>query len=317
MKNFSADLLALLASGVPIDYRDLITIGPTLNGQTMYITTGSLPVQFGANTFQPTQFGVWKRGKIESKIGLESSACDLTVFADNSALGPLFPGTSALLIDGISFGLLGNANVTVQRLYNSAYLSGYAFPATTGPTGGSLLEVKFAGQVTDLSQLGLTAATVTVHDYLYLLNMPVPRRLIQPSCSHVLYDVACTMVKANFTVNGSVGSIQTSSIFTTAAALNAVTAAGTFAQGVLTWKTGANTGLSYTVRAWTPGSTSASVQLDIAPIFPIADGDTFSVAQGCNKTVTSCVDFQGATAAMVHYGGQPDTPVPETAVGGA
>lgn len=92
MKNFSADLLALLASGVPIDYRDLITIGPTLNGQTMYITTGSLSVPFGANTFQPTQFGVWKRGKIESKIGLESSACDLTVMADNGAFSAQFAG---------------------------------------------------------------------------------------------------------------------------------------------------------------------------------------------------------------------------------
>ena len=317
MKNFSADLLALLASGVPIDYRDLITIGPTLNGQTMYIATGSLPVPFGANTFEPTQFGVWKRGKIESKIGLESSACDLTVMSDNGAFSAQFPGTSALLIDGIKFGLLGNANVTIERMYNSSYMSGYAFPATTGPTGGSLLEVKFAGQVADLSQIGLTKATVTVQDYLYLLNIPVPRRLIQPSCSHTLYDVACTMVKANFTVSGAVASTETSSIFTTAAALNAVTGAGTFAQGVLTWKTGANAGLSYTVRAWTPGISSATVQLDVAPIFPIADGDTFSVAQGCNKTVTACVDFQGATAAMVHYGGQPNTPVPETAVGGA
>jgi hypothetical protein len=316
MKTYSADLLALLASGVPIEVRTLFAIGPVKNGQTMYATNSQLAVTFGGNTYQPSQFGAWERGSVTTKIGLESNSCDLTVFADNQ-VPVYFPGTSSLilLLDGIKYGLLGNANVTVYTLYNSAFLPGYAFPAVTGPTGGSLTEIKFVGQVANIGNIGMTKATLTAQDMLYLLNIQVPRRVFQASCSHTLYDAGCTLSAASYTKTGAVATLTYPYLFTTTAHITPTSTAGTFAQGVLTWTTGANAGLSYFVRAWTPGGSSDTIQLDVQPISAIQAGDNFSVRQGCNKTFASCTDLQGATNSYVNYGGQPETPVPETAVG--
>ncbi len=316
MKAFSPDLLVLLQSGLPVERVELLEIGPCQNGAMIYATTGQVPVTVNGNTYHPTQYGSWSRGSITSKVGLESNSCDLTVFADNQV--PIyFPGTgtAALLIDGIKFGLLGNASVTIYTLYNSDYLSGYAFPATTGPTGGSLLETKFAGQVANIGQIGMTRATVTAQDMLYLLNIQVPRRVVQPSCSHTLFDVACALVASTFTKTGSVGTVTYPYLFVSAAHIVPTSAAGTFAQGILKWTSGANAGLSSFVRAWTPGSGSDTFQLDVQPIFPIQAGDAFTVQEGCNKTLASCSNLQGSTNAYVRFGGQPDTPVPETAIG--
>lgn len=318
MKSFSADLMALLQSGVPIEAVDLISIGPCQNGATIYATTGQVPLTFGGDTYQPTQFGSWSRGSVTTKIGLESNSCDLTVFGDNQ-IPVYFPGTNstALLLDGIKFGVLGDADVTIYTLYNSDYLPGYSFPAVTGPTGGSLVETKFVGQVANIGSIGMTKAKITAQDMLYLLNIQVPRRVIQASCSHTLYDAGCALTAANFTKSGAVATVTYPYLFITSAHIAPTSAAGTFAQGVLTWTTGANAGLSSFVRAWTPGTSSDTIQLDTAPIFPIQAADAFSVRQGCNKTLASCNDLQGATNAMTHYGGQPDTPVPETAIGGS
>lgn len=316
MKNFSVDLKMLLQSGVPVDRMDLVAIGPCKNGAMIYATTGQVPVKFNGNLYQPSQYGSWSRGAITTKIGLESGSCDLTVFADNQ-IPVYFPGTNqaALLLDGVKFGLLGDADVSIYTLYNSDFLPGYAFPATTGPTGGSLVETKFVGQVANIGQIGLTKCVLTAQDMLYLLNIQVPRRVFQASCSHTLYDAGCTLQAAHFARAGTVGAVTNPYLFVSTAHLPPYTANGTFAQGILTWTSGANAGLSSFVRVWTPGGASDTIQLDVQPIFPIQAGDRFTIAQGCNKTLTSCTDLQGATNAMVNYGGQPDTPVPETAIG--
>ena len=317
MKTYSTDLLALLASGVPCTRVDLFAIGPCQNGSYIYSTNGTLPVVFGGNTYQPSQWGSWSRGDISVKIGLESNACELTVLADNQ-VPVYFPGTgtAALLMSGIKVGLLGDANVTVYTLYNSDYLTGYAYPRTTGPTGGSLVETKFVGFVGPVSKVGMTKASITVQDMMYLLNTQVPSRLIQASCSHTLYDSGCTLAAATFTKTGAVSAITYPYQFTTTAHIAPHSAAGTFTQGMLTWTSGANSGLTYNVQVWTAGGSNDTIALDVQPVFAIAPGDAFSIREGCNKTFTSCANLQGtSTAAYTNFGGQPNTPVPETAIG--
>jgi len=318
MKSYSSDLMALLAAGVPMQVSTLFAIGPCKNGSYIYATDAQLPVTFGGNTYQPAQFGAWSRGSITTKIGLESNSCDLTVLTDNQ-VPVYFPGTSnaALMADGIKFGLLGQANVTIYTLYNSSYLSGYAFPAVTGPTSGSLIETKFVGMVGPIPLTGMTKNTITVQDMMYLLNIQVPRRVFQASCSHTLFDAGCTLAAATFTKTGAVATLTYPYQFTTSAHIATYSAAGTFTQGVLIWTSGKNSGLTSFVRAWTAGGSSDTIQLDVQPIFGIQVGDTFQVREGCNKTLVSCANLQGSTtAAMTNYGGQPDIPVPETAIGG-
>jgi hypothetical protein len=51
------------------------------------------------------------------------------------------------------------------------------------------------------------------------------------------------------------------------------------------------------------------------PIFKINAGDTFNVLEGCDHTFTRCISFHGSSQAYTIFGGQPDVPVPETAIG--
>jgi hypothetical protein len=67
------------------------------------------------------------------------------------------------------------------------------------------------------------------------------------------------------------------------------------------------------VKGFSPGSPGIVV-LDVAPTFPMQPGDAFTISEGCNKSYASCLNLQGATNSLLNYGGEPDTPVPETAV---
>lgn len=308
MKQFSPCLIDVLATGLPIYKADLFQIGPCDNGAMIYATNGQAPITYLGNVYQPIQFGAWSRGTVTTKIGLESNSVDLTVFADNQ-VPVYFPGTSngALLLDGIKYGLLGQAPVTVFTAYMLTY------GVLTAFSGGYSVETKFVGMMANIKQIGMTKAVITVQDMLYLLNIQVPRRVFQASCSHTLYDTACTLLASNFQRAGAVSTITYPYQFTTTAHLAPISAAGTFTLGWIKWTGGKNAGLVSMVRQWTAGSTD-TIQLDVQPIFGITAGDTFQIHQGCNKTFTSCLDLQGSTNAYINHGGQEFIPVPETAI---
>lgn len=322
MKSFSSDLLALLqrnrsvwpnARFDSILRVNLFKIGPALNGQMLYATDGSLPIYYNGNTYQPLQFGNWSRGPVESKIGMEAGTMKLSV--SSAQQNPIyFPGTNsqALLIDGIKKQLLNAAQVTVYTAYMVTY------GVVTGPNGGSLVEIKFVGEITSVDKLGITSADMTVSDLRYLLNVDCPQRVLTPNCWWVLYSTGCTLNKATFTKTGTVGGFLSPNAnmgFTTTAHITPTSTSGTFTQGVLTWTTGNNAGLSLAVEEWTAGGSSDSILFDIPALFPIQPGDTFSISEGCNHTFLRCSQLQGSTAnAILNYGGQPDVPVPETAV---
>lgn len=303
MKTYSADLLALLAQNTPLYKAELFMIGPLLNGQMIYATNGKGHIIFNGNTYEPVQYGSWSRDTVSVKIGLESNSTKLTVLADNQVTVS-FPGTTAFLMDGIKYGLLGAANVTIYTAYMPVY------GQVIGPTNGSLVETKFVGQITNVEQVGLTKAVIQVNDGLYLLNVQVPQAICQASCRWVLYSTGCTLLRSAFSRTNSVGSISNPYTFTPTSTLTPISASGTFTQGFLTWTTGPNAGLTAYVRNFAGGS----VQLDVQPVFAMSVGDAFTISEGCNKTFASCLNLQGSTNSLLNFGGQPDTPVPETAV---
>jgi hypothetical protein len=183
----------------------------------------------------------------------------------------------------------------------------------TGGTGGSLVETKFIGMVATVEYIGMTKATIVVQDMLYLLNVQVPRTILQASCSNVLYDTKCTLAAGSFTRSDSVNTITNPYTFAPTSNLSTISAAGTFTQGTLTWTSGKNAGLAYYVRLWTPGTPDA-IQLDVQPVFAMAHGDAFTITEGCNKTYASCLNLQGSTNSLLNYSGQPNVPVPETSI---
>lgn len=316
MKDFSADLIALLASEVPMWTPELYKIGPLLNGSMIYATNGSSPVTYDGHTYLPSSsgYGAWSRDSITVKIGLDSNSTRLTVFCD-SRVPVYFPGTSsaALMLDGIKYGLLGQAPVTIYKNYCPQ--TG-PWGTVTGGTGGSLVETKFVGMAANVEYIGMSKAVIVVQDMLYLLNVQTPRMILQASCSNVLFDTKCTLSASSFQRTNTIGSITNSYTFGPSTNLSTISATGTFTQGTLTFTTGQNAGLSYFVRMWTPGvgAGADTIQLDVAPIFALNPGDGFTITEGCNKTYASCLNLQGSTNSLLNYSGQPNVPVPETAV---
>lgn len=61
-------------------------------------------------------------------------------------------------------------------------------------------------------------------------------------------------------------------------------ARGWFARGRLKWTGGANAGAAFDVEAHRAGL----IELETAPPFPVAPGDTFSVVAGCDKRLSTC-----------------------------
>jgi hypothetical protein len=184
-----------------------------------------------------------------------------------------------------------------------------------GPSGGSLVELKFSGEVGDIRPIGYTKAAITVNDLLYLLNAQTPQMLIQASCRWVLYSAGCTLHAGSFMRSSSVGAIVNNLTINPAANLAPISPAGTFTQGYIIWTSGPNLGLTNYVGAWTPGGTgSDQIVFDIPPLFPVAVGHTFNIFQGCSKEFTSCADLQGESNAPLNFGGCPNVPVPESAI---
>lgn len=299
MKTFSTDLTNLLATKHCIRV-DLFQIGPCMNGQTIYATNGSGTITFNGNVYQPVQFGNWSRAAITLKVGMESNTVTITVKVDNQ-IPVLFPGTSATMLDCIKFGLIDQAPVSIFTAYMPSY------GVVVGPTGGSLVETKFVGQVGTIEKLGLTKADIQVNDLIYLLNVQTPQMILQAACRWTLYGTGCTLNKGSFSRSTTVGTVVNPYIFTPAAAVTPHTAAGTFTQGYLTWTSGQNLGLSCFIRNWVSGG---AIQLDLAPIFPMAAGDAFTIYQGCSKSFAACNDFGNS----INYGGTPNVPVPEAAI---
>ncbi len=82
-------------------------------------------------------------------------------------------------------------------------------------------------------------------------------------------------------------------------------ATGWFSQGLLTWSTGDNGGVSIEVRFHQASDTGALLQLWQAPARAIQVGDTFAVTAGCDKQFATCRQkFQNA----VNFRGFPHMP---------
>jgi uncharacterized phage protein (TIGR02218 family) len=119
-----------------------------------------------------------------------------------------------------------------------------------------------------------------------------------------LYDGGCGLNKASFTVSGTV----TGAGYPTFTASGLTQPNGYFAQGVVTFNTGLNAGLSRTVKRHSSGGLITPYTFPHIPQV----GDTFSIYPGCDKTTGSqgCAKFSN----IAKFRGFPYVPSPETAL---
>jgi uncharacterized phage protein (TIGR02218 family) len=113
-------------------------------------------------------------------------------------------------------------------------------------------------------------------------------RIFSPTCDAVLGDARCTVDLAvpAFTGGGTV--IAAEDAFTIVASGLGSDADGWFRGGVLRWTSGANAGLSGSVRQHKVVGGTVRVALWQAAPRAIAPGDAFSISAGCDKTAETC-----------------------------
>ncbi len=287
MKAASTALNNLLLTGSFV-MADLYTI--TLNnGSVLRWTAADKSISYGGHTW--TRGPLLDRGVISNKIGLETSAFDLTIgatSADTVGGVALIPFIRANGLDG--------ATVLLERAYMATWSS-----AVTGTL------IDFSGLVTSVKGIGPIEATVTVSSWMVRLNNNVPPDLYQPACLNTLFDSHCTLLAADFQTSGAVaGSGMTQLTFNT----NLTQADGYFDQGKIVFTSGANNGLVRAVKSYLHASGAMRLSLAL-PVAPTA-GDTFHAYPGCDLLKATC---SGKFSNLIHFRGQPFVPVPETAVG--
>jgi len=300
MKSLPAALLAFLQSHDDYGFADLFQI--TLpNGQTIYATSCQVDIVYSGHTYYASQYGTWERGVVTSEAGFDLRANDmpLTMIIDDTddTLPVYYPGTTIPMMLCVCAGLFDGSQVTVLTAY---------WPAGQYPNSTLGVETKFVGRISEFQQAGRSQVTFRVADYLYLLNLKTPPNLIQANCRFTFGDANCGANLTAVTVSNSVAVGSTTQTIN----LTSAVAASVYAQGFITFTSGQNAGMRYSIKA--QPSTTQIVLAGYA-IMPLSAGDAFTMTQGCNKTQNRCAVIFGSSYS-VHYGGQDYVPNPEVAV---
>lgn len=272
----------------------------TTSGQFDFaIPAGTLGWSGNTTIFSAAQFGTWTRGAItsEASYDLSSNTCDITSIQQQ---GTLYPGLGIGMLDAARQGCFDASNVQIVTAY---------FPiGSYGSLIANSVEVKFVGKVNNPKSIVRNKFVLDCADPCYLLNLQIPQRLLQSNCPWGFGDINCNPPggKGAFTVNFTAATGTTASLMIPETAFTG--AAGIYTQGVVTCLSGPNIGLAQSVKLHT---TSGQLQLMKPWIVPPRVGDTFTVIQGCDKSLTTCGQVFSNT---IHFGGTPLAPVSSQAV---
>ena len=185
------------------------------------------------------------------------------------------------------------------------------FPGPVPSIGPGSVETKFKGTITRIVDINRVHVEFECGDPMYLLNMKVPRRLMQPNCPWSVTDENCTLNAGGVDINGfamtQAFTLSSGTQYVLFPATPFVQPEGYFSQGVVTCTAGNNAGLSQTVKLHASGE----LQLLNPWLLPVSVGDTFSVLVGCDHTLTTCTVKFGN---LINFGGTPFVPPSESAV---
>lgn len=303
MKNIGAGLLAFLNSNQQMVIADLYTftvqvpswsggVGGftpneplTFGSVSYYYTSFDTDITFGGTTWTSSD-AIMERDAVKSVIGVQVDSMKIKAYASN-----------AMLIQGVPFlqacitGVLDNAVVSLDRAYMDASLN------VQGVVN------MFAGRVATV-QAGRTAADLTIHSDLELLNISMPRNLYQAGCQHTVFSGGCGLARKNFYASGVVGAGSTASVIVLAS-MSQAKPAGYWDLGGIFFASGANANTLITVKSFNGTAATLMKQLPVTP----SAGDAIYIYPGCDKTYATCgAKFSNQS----HFKGFPLVPVPET-----
>ena len=256
-------------------------------GDTYRFTDSPRPITIGGNTYLASKTKVMRgKGKLTRGLSVDSQQIQINE-------------VNGTYLERAMLGYFNLATYTLSRVFAASAISPWVGPV-----------VKFIGQIGSVDEIGLTYAKMTAKSMLNVLDNDFPRILLQKDCPHVLFDAACGLVRATYLVQGTcAGGCTANTILSSLTAQ----ADGYFTQGVVTFTSGALSGISYMVKNYTQAGGT------LYPAYPLltapAAGDTFQVSPGCDKTLATCQakwNYDGESGAAPYFGGFPFIPDPTT-----
>lgn len=291
MRSASTQLQAFLFNTQGFVFADLYTVTLARGAGVLRWTSADQPVKANGYTFvrgpRITDAGV------KQSRGLSVDAVDIT-FADEGLTTS--NGVPALAyIRGNGFDA---AAIQIERAFAADWPTMYG----TGPVG---TYIRFSGRFSQATDGGPISVKVTGASWLELLNTYVPIDVYQAPCANALFDGRCKLSRAAYQASGVVAApAPTETSFNT----NITPAAGYYDLGTVVFQTGANAGLTRTIKFMqTNGNITVVAPLPVAP----AVGDSFFIYPGCDLTQATCTTkFNN----LVNFRGEPFIPVPETGI---
>jgi uncharacterized phage protein (TIGR02218 family) len=284
MKEASPALIALLLSGNQFIMADLYTI--TLVGG-LVLRYSAAPTALFANGYTFALGPKFERSKTKVVIGTQVDELEVRIHTEPTDL-----------IGGVPFlqaawqGQLDGALLQLDR----------AFMPTYGDTSSGTV-VLFAGRISDID-CTRTGIDLQCRSHLELLNIQMPRRLWQASCTHMFGDAMCQFNRSALQLTFAAEPGSTQGQIVTSVSLAPVSL---YVQGTIIGVTGANAASSRTIASM--GSGWVDVKLPF--LSSVVAGDQFQLLPGCDRTLATCTNvFNNA----MHFGGFPFIPTPETAV---
>jgi hypothetical protein len=300
MKSATAATLAILAAGQYLKIEFYKFVLPKV-GTFYFHNSDSGPLNVGGNTYLPGL--TITRTSFTMTLGLAVQSCDLTISPqlDNPG-GPVTIGGVGFL-SACRGGAFDGGIVTVSKGFFNKPAAGVQLDLTPGI-------VPWYQGIIDEMQIGRFSVDMTVNDSVQLLNVQMPKNILQSGCIHALYDAGCGLLKADNTYSGTITGGVTALAFASTALSQA---SGFFALGVVTFTSGVLNGSSYAVSAF-----AATVVTSVAPWATLpSNGDSYTIRPGCDKRQATCSSAKfkiGASFAsnLPRFRGQPYVPQPET-----
>ena len=288
MKPASPALIALLNSGEQFMMTDLYTF--TLAGGATVLRYSAAPTAIVANGYLFAAGPKFERSKTKVVIGTQVDELDIKIYPETTDLVGATP-----FLEAAWQGQFDGALLQLERAFMGGSGNGY------GDTSAGTV-ILFSGRISDID-CSRTGIEMKCRSHLELLNIQMPRRLWQSSCTHVFGDAMCLFNRSILAITfpAAVGS-------TTTVIQGAPTTTTPYMQGTIIAVSGGNAGQSRTIASFFSGG---SVAVKLAFLSPVATGDQFHLLPGCDRTLATCTNvFNNA----IHFGGFPYIPTPETAV---
>ncbi len=214
------------------------------------------------------------------------STGDTVTFAGIGGMTELHGTTKTVTVTGANTFTIGT-NTLVYGAYLA--LGTCTLPETSwGYRKGRIGQVNTSGQMFSSEFMGLMKQ----------LEKNLLRPYL-PSCPANFGDTECGVNLATYTHSGTIGSVSANGLTITDA--GRLEASGYFNYGLITMTSGDSSGYSMEVKSYTPGYIVLQQPLP----FGVAEGDTYSIRAGCDKTKATCKDTFNN---LVNFRGFPDMP---------